>query len=67
MNEVEEQGLFLLFFYCKISIIDNKILPYFRKKRMTDIKVSDVVAWQNKLLNMADENGARYSLVYFRW
>ena len=31
----------------KISIIDNKILPYFRKKRMTDIKVSDVVAWQN--------------------
>lgn len=50
----------------KISIIDNKILPYFRKKRMTDIKVSDVVAWQNKLLNMADENGARYSLVYLK-
>ena len=50
----------------KISIIDNKILPYFRKKRMTDIKVSDVVAWQNKLLNMADENGTRYSLVYLK-
>ena len=33
---------------------------------MTDIKVSDVVAWQNKLLNMADENGARYSLVYLK-
>jgi len=50
----------------KISIIDNKILPYFKKKRMTDIKVSDVVAWQNKLLNMADENGNRYSLVYLK-
>ncbi len=50
----------------KISIIENKILPYFRKKRMTDIKVSDVVAWQNKLLNMADENGTRYSLVYLK-
>ena len=50
----------------KISIIDNKILPYFRKKRITDIKVSDVVAWQNKLLNMADENGTRYSLVYLK-
>lgn len=50
----------------KISIIDSKILPYFKKKRMTDIKVSDVVAWQNKLLNMADENGNRYSLVYLK-
>lgn len=50
----------------KISIIDNKILPYFKKKRMTDIKVSDVVAWQNKLLNVADENGNRYSLVYLK-
>lgn len=50
----------------KISIIDSKILPYFKKKRMTDIKVSDVVAWQNKLLNMTDENGTRYSLVYLK-
>ena len=41
----------------KVSIIDTKILPYFKKKRINDIKVSDVVAWQNTLLNMEDENG----------
>lgn len=50
----------------KISIIDSKILPYFKRKRMTDIKVSDVVAWQNNLLNMTDSNGQRYSLVYMK-
>ena len=50
----------------KVSIIDTKILPYFKKKRINDIKVSDVVAWQNTLLNMADENGERYSLVYLK-
>ncbi len=43
----------------KVSIIDTKILPYFKKKRINDIKVSDVVAWQNMLLNMEDENGER--------
>lgn len=50
----------------KISIIDTKILPYFKKKKMNDIKVSDVVAWQNTMLNMKDETGAHYSLVYLK-
>ena len=50
----------------KVSIIDTKILPYFKKKRINDIKVSDVVAWQHTLLNMEDENGERYSLVYLK-
>ena len=50
----------------KVSIIDTKILPYFKKKRINDIKVSDVVTWQNTLLNMEDENGERYSLVYLK-
>ena len=38
----------------KESVIESKILPYFKKKRINDIKVSDVVAWQNTLLNMED-------------
>ena len=50
----------------KVSIIDTKILPYFKKKKMNDIKVSDVVAWQNTMLNMKDETGAHYSLVYLK-
>lgn len=31
----------------KTSVIESKILPYFKKKRMCDIKPRDVVAWQN--------------------
>ena len=30
----------------KQSIIDSKIMPYFKRKRLCDIKVSDVVNWQ---------------------
>lgn len=31
----------------KTSVIESKILPYFKKKRMCDIKPRDIVAWQN--------------------
>lgn len=34
----------------KKFIIDLKIIPYFKKKRVCDIKVSDVRAWQNMLI-----------------
>ena len=50
----------------KESIIETKILPYFRRKRMIDIKSSDVVAWQNKIMSMKDETGQHYSLVYLK-
>ena len=32
----------------KESVIEGKILPYFKRKRMCDIKPRDVVEWQNK-------------------
>ena len=50
----------------KESIIETKILPYFRRKRMIDIKSSDDVAWQNKIMSMKDETGQHYSLVYLK-
>ena len=50
----------------KESIIETKILPYFRRKRMIDIRSSDVVAWQNKIMSMKDETGQHYSLVYLK-
>lgn len=34
----------------KKFIIDLKIIPYFKKKRMCDIKASDIRAWQNMLM-----------------
>ena len=48
----------------KQSIIDSKIMPYFKRKRLCDIKVSDVVNWQNKILEFTDENGQHYSQAY---
>ena len=34
----------------KKFIIDLKIIPYFKKKNMNEIKVSDIRAWQNALM-----------------
>ena len=36
----------------KEHIIRTKILPYFKEKRLCDIKPQDVIAWQNELLNV---------------
>ena len=50
----------------KESVIESKILPYFRKKRMCDIKPRDVVTWQNTMLKMRDDDGNPYSPVYLK-
>lgn len=34
----------------KIFIIDLKIIPYFKKKSISEIKASDIRAWQNALM-----------------
>ncbi len=36
--------------HTKKFIIDLKIIPYFRKKNMNEIKASDIRAWQNALM-----------------
>ena len=50
----------------KTSIIDQKILPYFKSKKMCDIKAKDIIAWQNTLLNWKDDNGNGYSPTYLK-
>lgn len=44
----------------KRYMIDLKITPYFKKKRMCDITVSDIRAWQNELMSKG------YSKTYLR-
>ena len=39
----------------KDYIVREKILPYFGKKRMCDIKTSDIIKWQNMLMVMKDD------------
>lgn len=50
----------------KESVIEGKILPYFRSRRMNEIKPRDVVNWQNTMMKKTDENGKPFSPVYLK-
>ncbi len=50
----------------KTSVIDQKILPYFKDKRMCDIKASDVIAWQKEIMAYRDEDGEGYTPTYLK-
>lgn len=38
-------------FFTKSHIINNKILPYFKDRKMSEIKATDIIAWQNKIMS----------------
>ena len=48
----------------KETIIEKKIMPYFKDKKMNDIKATDVIAWQNEMINMRDKSGKGFSNTY---
>ena len=50
----------------KESVIDQKILPFFKEKKMNDIRPSDIIAWQNTMMSFKDENGKAYSPTYLK-
>lgn len=51
----------------KGHIVNTKLLPDFEKKRMCDIKPSDVVKWQNEVLAYRDpKTGKPYSTAYMQ-
>ena len=50
----------------KKHIIKTKILPYFGEKKINEKKATDVIAWQNELMNMKDENGKPFSQTYLK-
>lgn len=51
----------------KEYILKEKLIPYFGKKRMNEIKPSDIIKWQNTLTTMTDENGRPlYSRKYLK-
>lgn len=41
----------------KEHIIETKILPYFKKRKIGEILPKDILAWQNKMLSSKDKNG----------
>ena len=50
----------------KEHIINTKILPYFKEKSLSDITVSDIMQWQNEILQMRDADGKGYSPTYLK-
>ena len=50
----------------KTHIIENKILPYFKDRKMSEIKATDIIAWQNKIMSETDLSGESYSPTYLK-
>ena len=50
----------------KEHIIRTKILPYFGKRKISDIQPRDIIAWQNEMIKGCDKNYKKYSPVYLK-
>ena len=50
----------------KNSIIETKILPYFKDKIIGEIKPADIIAWQNEIMLITDKTGKPYSPTYLK-
>ena len=50
----------------KNHIIEKKILPTFKNKKMNEIRPADVIQWQNEFKSYRDEKGRPYSQTYFK-
>ena len=50
----------------KQNIIQKKILPYFGKRKISEITTKDVIAWQNELLAYRDKQRKPYSQTYLK-
>lgn len=50
----------------KVHIIKTKIVPYFEDKSLSEITSSDIMQWQNEILQMRDEEGKGYSPTYLK-
>ncbi len=48
----------------KESIIKKKILPYFAKRKLSEITAKDIMRWQNEIREMRDCHGKPLSKTY---
>lgn len=53
-------------FLTKKHIIETKILPYFGKMKLDDIRTSDVIQWQNEIMKLKKDNGKLFSQTYLK-
>ncbi len=50
----------------KVSIIESKLLPYFKDKKMSEITPKDVIQWQNEMMDHRDANGKAFAPTYLK-
>ena len=50
----------------KEHILYKKLVPYFGKRKMSEITAQQIITWQNEMLNYKGENGKPYSPVYLK-
>ena len=50
----------------KENIIECKIIPYFKDRKLCDISATDVIEWQNEIRTLKNKHGKLYSKTYLR-
>lgn len=50
----------------KENIINTKILPYFGKRKLSEIQPKDIISWQNEMMRYRDKKGKPYSSTYLK-
>lgn len=50
----------------KENIIQKKLIPFFGKKKISEIQTKDVIAWQNEMLAYRNAKGKGYSDTYLK-
>ena len=50
----------------KVSIVEKKILPYFKDRKLSEIKPTDIMAWHNEMMGIKDKNGKSFSKTYLK-
>ena len=48
------------------SIIQKKILPYFSKRKLSEITAKDIIDWQNEIRGLTDSHGKPLSKTYLK-
>lgn len=50
----------------KEAVVKSKILPYFKDKRMKDIKAKDIITWQNMISTQRGADGKPFKPTYLK-
>lgn len=65
-NPEDKPKLKLNTWLTKESIIKKKILPYFAKRKLSEITAKDIMRWQNEIREMRDCHGKPLSKTYLK-